>query len=58
MSLNIFDVIVGVKNDSDLENNICKRISLRLEVVLVGFNENGLVFRQTFMLSEHVLSQL
>ena len=46
---------MGVKSDADFENNTSKRISQSLRVVLVDFNENGVVFQKIFVLSASVM---
>ena len=51
MSFDIWGIILGVKNDADFENGICKTITLRLRLVLVGFNVNGVFFRKIPILS-------
>ena len=43
------DIILQVKSDDDSKNEICKRISQRLGVVLVGFNIDGVVVRKIFI---------
>ena len=40
----IWSIILGVKNDANFENDIRKRVSQRLGIVLVGFNANGVFF--------------
>ena len=50
MTFVVWDIILEVKSDADFENDICKRISRRLEVVKAGFNVNGVVFRKVFVL--------
>ena len=37
-------MILEVKIDADFENDICKRISQHLGVILVGFNADGVDF--------------
>ena len=50
MTFVVWGIILEVKRDADSENDICKRISQRLGVVLVGFNIDGVVFRNIFIL--------
>ena len=49
MTFVVWGIILEVKSDADLENDICKRISQRLGVVSVGFNVIGVVFRTIFI---------
>ena len=50
MTFVVWGIILEVKSDADFKNDICKRISQRLGVVIVGFNVNGLIFRKIFIL--------
>ena len=52
----IWSIILGVKFDANFENDIRKRISPRLGVVLVGFNANGVVFWKFFIYFALVMS--
>ena len=45
----ISGVILGVKNDAELKNVNCRRVSQRLEVVSGNFNVNGVLFRKIFV---------
>ena len=49
MTFVVWGIILEVKSDADFKNDICKRISQRLGVVIVGFNVNGLIFRKIFI---------
>ena len=51
----ISGVISGVKNDAEFKHDICRRVSQRLELVLVNFNVNGVVFRKIFVLPASVM---
>ena len=45
----VWGIIQEVKTDADFETDICKAISRRLGIVLVGFNVDGVVFRNIFI---------
>ena len=47
--------ILGVKNNAEIKNDICRRISLRSGAVLVNFSVNGVVFGKIFILSAWVM---
>ena len=49
-------VILGIKNDAEFKNDIARRISQRLEGILVNFKVNGVVFRKISVLpaSSHI----
>ena len=49
MTFVVWGIILEVKSDADFENDICKRMSQRLGVVLVGFNVEKVVFRKNFI---------
>ena len=51
----ISGVILGVKNDAEFKNDICREVFLRLGAVLVHFNANGVVFRKIFVLPAWVM---
>ena len=42
--------ILGVKNNAEIKNDICRRISLRSGAVLVNFSVNGVVLPPGVML--------
>ena len=49
MTVVVWGIILEDENDADFENDICKRMSQRLGVVLVGFNVEKVVFRKNFI---------
>ena len=49
MTFDARGIILEVKSDAYSENDICKRISQRVGLVLVGFNVDGMVFRNIFI---------
>ena len=51
----VWGIIPQVKSDADFENYICRRISQRLGVFLVGFNANGLVLQKIFILAAWIM---
>ena len=51
----IWGIILGVNNDADLENGICKDISQCLGVVLVGIYLNRVVFDKVFMFPNWIM---
>ena len=50
MTFVVWGIILGVKKDADVENDICKRMSQRLGIVIVGFSVNRVVFRKICIL--------
>ena len=51
MTFVVLGIILEVKIDADSENGICQKIPQRLGVLLLSFNEDGLVFRKIFIFS-------
>ena len=55
MTFVVWGIIPEVRTDADFKNDICKRISQRLGVVLVGFNVDGVVIRKIFIFAASVI---
>ena len=51
----ISGVILGVKNDAEVKNDISRKVPQRLGAGLVNFNVNGVVFRKIFVLPASVM---
>ena len=51
MTFVVWGVILEVKSDAEIENDICKRTFQGLGLVLVGFNVNCVVYRKIIILA-------